>query len=89
MTFFPEGLSKIFASPTHLATLLDPLPVGVAVISPQLRILFMNTAMEGLTGFNRSAILGKPCYHACMPWQSVHGTMSGKTSPGGHGEYLS
>lgn len=65
MTFFPEGLSKIFASPTHLATLLDPLPVGVAVISPQLRILFMNTAMEGLTGFNRSAILGKPCYHVC------------------------
>ena len=63
MTFFPAELSRIFASPSHLASLLDPLPVGVAVISPELQVLFMNTAMEGLTGFNRSAIRGKPCYH--------------------------
>lgn len=63
MTFFPPELSHLFASPSHLAALLDPLPVGVAVISPQLEILFMNTAMEGLTGFNRSAIQGRYCYH--------------------------
>jgi transcriptional regulator with PAS, ATPase and Fis domain len=85
MTFFPLELSAICGSPAHLATLLDPLPVGVAVISPGLRILFMNTAMEGLTGFDRSVIQGKPCYHVlrgrlCMEQCPVRNHEAGRES---------
>jgi transcriptional regulator with PAS, ATPase and Fis domain len=56
-------LTGILASPVYLAALLDPLPVGVAVLSPELEITFLNAAMEALTGFSRGDILGKPCYH--------------------------
>ena len=56
-------LSGLLASPAYLATLLDPLPIGVAVISPELKITFLNAAMEALTGFTKGDILGKPCYH--------------------------
>jgi PAS domain S-box-containing protein len=85
MTFFPIELSRIFASPSHLATLLDPLPVGVAVISPGLQVLFMNTAMEGLTGFKRSSVQGKPCYQVlrgklCMEQCPVRNREAGRES---------
>ncbi|WP_462325805.1 sigma-54 interaction domain-containing protein [Desulfoplanes sp.] len=63
MAHSPFDFLQIFTSPTSLGLLLDPLPVGVAVVSPDLGIIFMNTAMEGLTGFSRSDIAGKPCYH--------------------------
>ena len=39
-------------------TLLDKLPLAAAVITPGRRILFLNRAMEALTGFSRDEALG-------------------------------
>jgi transcriptional regulator with PAS, ATPase and Fis domain len=42
-------------------TLLDKLPLAAAVITPGRRILFLNRAMEALTGFSRDEALGLRC----------------------------
>ncbi len=85
MSSLPAELSGVCASPSHLATLLDPLPVGVAVISPDLKILFMNAAMEALTGFNQNDVLGTSCYHVlrgtvCMDTCPVRNHEAGRES---------
>jgi Response regulator containing CheY-like receiver, AAA-type ATPase, and DNA-binding domains len=42
-------------------TLLDKLPFATAVITPGRRVLFLNRAMEALTGFSRDEALGLRC----------------------------
>ncbi len=46
-----------------LPALLDGLPVGVAWLDEQGRILMLNRALEALTGFNREEVRGLPCRH--------------------------
>ena len=85
MSLPPVELSGIFTSPSHLATLLDPLPIGVALISPDLKIMFLNAAMEALTGFNKNDMLGTSCYHVlrctvCMDTCPVKNHEAGRES---------
>ena len=57
--------NKIYWPIDHLRMdireLIDGIPVGVALISPDLRIHAINRAMESLTGFNRKEAYGVPC----------------------------
>ncbi len=65
--------------------LLDSLPVGVAVLDGQGRVLFLNRALEALTGFAREDARGLPCRHvlrarACVqdcPWARSEGEGQG------------
>ncbi|MFH1626264.1 MAG: sigma 54-interacting transcriptional regulator [Pseudomonadota bacterium] len=42
---------------------IDGIPIGVVVMSLDLRIQAMNRAMEALTGFNRKEAYGVPCHY--------------------------
>lgn len=46
-----------------LPGLLDGLPLGVAVLDPEGRVVTVNTALERLTGFTREEARGVPCRH--------------------------
>jgi transcriptional regulator with PAS, ATPase and Fis domain len=55
-------------SPTLLASLdfpaiLDGLPLGVAVLDREGRVVTVNTALERMTGFTREEARGVPCKH--------------------------
>ncbi len=47
----------------NLIPILDEIPIGVCLISKDRRIVFMNRAIEGLTGFSRDECIGLPCSH--------------------------
>jgi PAS domain S-box-containing protein len=40
---------------------MDEIPVGIVVVDAHCRIVFVNRALEGLTGFGREAAVGIPC----------------------------
>lgn len=46
-----------------LPGILDGLPLGVAVLDPEGRVVTVNTALERLTGFTREEARGVPCRH--------------------------
>ncbi|MFH2012404.1 MAG: sigma 54-interacting transcriptional regulator [Pseudomonadota bacterium] len=48
-------------SSMDIKDIIDGIPVGVALISPDLRIHAINRALESLTGFNRKEAYGVPC----------------------------
>jgi len=54
----PEILASI-----DLPGVLDGLPLGVAVLDPEGRVLAVNSALERLTGFSREEARGAPCRH--------------------------
>ena len=58
LTLTPELLSAI-----DLPALLDGMPLGVAVVDQEGRVVTVNTAMERLTGFSRSEGRGVPSRH--------------------------
>ena len=49
--------------PINLIDVLDEVPIGVCLISKERRIVFMNRALEALTGFPRGECEGLPCSH--------------------------
>ncbi len=54
----PEIIASI-----DLPSLLDGLPLGVAVLDGEGRVVTMNAALERLTGFSREEARGAPCRH--------------------------
>jgi len=46
-----------------LPSLLDGLPVGVALLDNDGHVLMLNKALEALTGYNREEVRGLPCRH--------------------------
>lgn len=46
-----------------LLRVLGGLPFGVAVLDSERRALFLNPALEGLTGFSSAEVAGVPCRH--------------------------
>ncbi len=57
----PPTIMDLFSSSVQLAALLDHLPVGLAVLDTNRRIMLVNRALEALTGFTRDEIWGLPC----------------------------
>ena len=47
--------------PVALASLLDEVPLGIAVLSRDREIVLINRAMEALTGFSQREVRGIPC----------------------------
>ena len=54
-------ISGLFNSPISLSSVLDELQLGVIILNPDLRILYVNLAFEALSGFNREDVRGLPC----------------------------
>lgn len=57
-SFWTGGL---FSSPVGLQSLLDQIPLGIAVLNLDREIVLVNRAMESLTGFLRDDVSGLPC----------------------------
>ncbi len=49
--------------PLNIYAVLDEIPIGVCLISKERRIIFINRALESLTGFDRNECTGLPCSH--------------------------
>ena len=60
---FHAQVNGLFGSPVPLGMFLDEIPLPVAVMNLDRRILAMNRAMEALTGFSREEAGGIACYH--------------------------
>jgi PAS domain S-box-containing protein len=54
-------IAGLFQSPVGLESLLDNLPVPVAVLDRERRVIFMNSAFELLSGCARDQVRGVPC----------------------------
>ena len=54
-------IRDIFGSPVELPSLMDEIFLGVAITDLERRILFMNSALETLSGFSRDEVWGIPC----------------------------
>lgn len=59
MTFVPPGILASLDFPA----ILDGLPLGVAVLDREGRVVTLNAALERLTGFAREEVRGVPCRH--------------------------
>ncbi len=49
--------------PLSILTVLDEIPIGVCLISKKRRVVFINRALEVLTGFAKIDAAGLPCSH--------------------------
>lgn len=56
-------ITNLFNLPIGFTSLLDEIPIGIAVFNLERRIVFINQELEILTGFDRRDILGIPCFH--------------------------
>ncbi|MBI4882045.1 MAG: sigma 54-interacting transcriptional regulator [Planctomycetes bacterium] len=54
----------LFESPVPFANVLNRLPVGVAILDAGRRILYMNSALEALCGFDLEQVRGVPSRYA-------------------------
>jgi len=57
----------LFPSTLSLATLLDSIPVGLAILDQDRRLLHVNQSLESLTGFHRDEVRGLPCHDVLRP----------------------
>lgn len=60
-------------SRADLARVLCELPFGVAAVDGQRRTLFMNPALEKLTGYHSAEVAGVPCRHVLRGSFCLHG----------------
>ncbi len=56
-----------------IPTLLDGLPMGVALLDGEGHVLMLNKALEALTGFSRDDVRGLPCQHVLHSRVCVQG----------------
>jgi len=57
------GLAAVGLDQADLPRILRELPFGVAVVDRERRTLFLNSALERLTGFSSAEVAGVPCRH--------------------------
>ncbi|MDC0336282.1 sigma 54-interacting transcriptional regulator [Pseudodesulfovibrio sp.] len=63
-TVNPDLLANMLSDLDSLAELLDELPLGVAIMNPDGKLLLVNRTYETLTGLDRSRIGRLKCMHA-------------------------
>ncbi|MBU1229895.1 MAG: sigma 54-interacting transcriptional regulator [Proteobacteria bacterium] len=63
-----DGLDR-----ADLPRVLSELPFGVAALDGERRTLFMNRALEGLTGYSTAEVRGVPCRHVLRGSFCLHG----------------
>ncbi|MBU4526340.1 MAG: sigma 54-interacting transcriptional regulator [Desulfomicrobium sp.] len=68
-----------------LPSLLDGLPVGVALLDDAGRVLMLNKALEALTGYSRDEVRGMPCRHVLRSRACVQGCPHGRDDLPGAG----
>ncbi|NLI82804.1 MAG: sigma 54-interacting transcriptional regulator [Deltaproteobacteria bacterium] len=54
-------ITGLFDSPIELHRLLDHLPMALAILDTERRMVFLNRAIQGLTGFREEEVRGIPC----------------------------
>lgn len=60
----PKILMKMLPDTDSISMLLDELPLGVAIMDKQGKVLLVNKAYETLTGISRDKVAGLGCLHA-------------------------
>lgn len=60
---YQSRINGLFNRPVEFAPLLDEIPVAIAVLDPDRKIVFVNRALEALTGFVHPDPAGIPCAH--------------------------
>jgi PAS domain S-box-containing protein len=58
-----DTVRGLIEHPDALAQFIDKLPLAVAVLDSDRRLVLMNRALEALTGFDGSELIGVPCRH--------------------------
>ncbi|GAB6113190.1 sigma 54-interacting transcriptional regulator [Desulfomicrobium salsuginis] len=61
-----------------LPSLLDGLPMGVALLDGDGRVLMLNKALEALTGYSREEVRGLPCRHVLRSRACIQGCPHGR-----------
>ncbi len=56
-------IKNLFDTPIELPSLIDEIPLGIAVLDTQRRIVLINRAFEALSGFSIEDARGVPCFH--------------------------
>jgi len=56
-------IDGLFDLPVAFPPLMDEIPVAIALLSPDRQVVFINRALEALTGFVHHAVTGIPCAH--------------------------
>lgn len=51
----------LLRSPLDLAAVMDAVPMGLALLDEDRRVVLLNRALEALTGFDRELVRGVPC----------------------------
>ena len=69
--------------PLAFEHLLDEIPMGLAVLGPDRRMLFMNRALEALCGISREKAKGIPCVHVLRTGVCVQECPASRLAPGG------
>jgi PAS domain S-box-containing protein len=59
----PTQISGLFNTPISMANITDKLPLGIAILDKNRRVITINSAYEALSGFYREDIQGIPCFH--------------------------
>lgn len=68
-----------------LPSLLDGLPVGVALLDEEGHVLMLNKALEALTGYNREEVRGLPCRHVLRSRACLQDCPHGREAAAGVG----
>ena len=79
----PSPLDILTPDLTRLADILGGLPIGIAALDRDHRIVFMNKALEDLTGFTSRESAGIPCQHVLRCGLHLLGARQGGTAGSG------
>ena len=60
---YESQISGLFELPVAFSPLMDEIPVAIALLSPDRQVVFINRALEALTGFVHREAAGIPCAH--------------------------
>ena len=62
-TLQTAAVQGLMQAPLHFCGLIDEMPLGIAIVDMEFRVIFVNRAFEALTGFSASDAVGIPCRH--------------------------
>ncbi len=54
-------ITRLFGNPALTEQAFDAMPIGLVVLDTQRRIIFLNDAAQGLTGYSQKEAAGLPC----------------------------
>lgn len=60
---YESQIDGLFELPVAFSPLMDEIPVAIALLSPDRKVVLINRALETLTGFVHHAAAGIPCAH--------------------------